>query len=91
MAGRLLIVRKTEDDLIKNVAIFLEIFTEVGFKIHTHKTTFFLKETVFFGRILSENGVKYDPRQFDVLLGMQRPKMDDQLQQFLCVSNWMRN
>lgn len=86
-----LLYARHETELLENIDKFLRVCKEVGFKVHPKKTTFFTKKAKFCGRILSTEGVQYEPRNFSVLLNMRKPTHADQLQQLLCATNWMRN
>lgn len=81
---------KGETDLLQDIASFLAVFEEYGFKIHAKKTSFFLKEVKFYGRMISKTGVRYDPRNLEALLNMNKPVAGGQLQQLMCAANWMR-
>lgn len=80
----------SEQQLLDSVDQFLGICAEHGLKIHAEKTELFLREARFCGRVLSRDGLKFDPRHFESLLQMQSPKMGGDLQQLLCATNWMR-
>ena len=86
-----LMYAKNESQLLEDFEAFLSVCSEIGLKVHAEKTKFFMREAKFCGRIISAEGVKYHPRQFDSLLNMKRPTMEADLQQFLCATNWMRN
>lgn len=47
-------------------------------------------EANFCGRVISSKGVGYCPREMDLLLNMRKPEFAPDLQQFLCVINWIR-
>ena len=86
-----LLYAKSEKDLLDDIEAFLDVCSEVGFKLQPEKSHFFMKEAKYCGRIISADGVTYDPRHFDSLLAMNRPTMADELVQFVCAANWMRN
>lgn len=79
-----------EDKLLDNLDIFFSVCQEFGFRIHAKKSSFFMKEAKFCGRILSEDGIKFDPRNLRTILDMKQPTTGDELQQLLCAANWMR-
>lgn len=81
---------RTEDELLDQVEAFLKVFQDIGFKLHAEKTEIFLKEARFCGRIITETGVRHDPRNMDNLLNMETPSNGAELQQILCATYWMR-
>ncbi len=85
-----LVLSRNETELLDSIQEFLTVCAEYGFKIHAEKTQFFLKNAKFCGRILSPDGVRFDPRHFETIVSMKTPTMGDELQQLLCATNWMR-
>ena len=80
-----------ENELLDNIESFLRVCQEIRLKVHAEKITFFATEVQFCCRVISKQGVQYHSRHFDSLLTMKHPKLASELQQFLCVTNWMRN
>ena len=80
-----------EGQLLDDFEAYLGVCKEIGLKIHAEKTNVFTREVKFCGRIISAEGIKYNPRNLEVLLNMKRPEMASDLQQFICATNWMRN
>lgn len=85
-----LIYTKTEKDLLENIRAFLTVCHDIGFKVNPAKSCFFCKEVKFCGRIISREGVRFDPRNIEALLSMRTPQMGSELQQLICTTNWMR-
>ena len=69
---------------------FLKVCNHNGFKIHAKKTSPFLKQAKFCGRLISKDGVQFDPRNFAAISKMPKPRQGGELQQLLCATNWMR-
>ena len=82
---------KTPEELIQVLSRFLELCQQHNIKLHAKKCRFYVKEVKWCGRIISQYGVKMDPRSLSTLLEMPPPTTADQLQQFLCAANWMRS
>ena len=81
---------KTEVELLDNILEFLKVCNEFNFKVHDFKTNMFLRSAKYCGRILSSDGIQFDPRHFDTLITMNTPTYGNELQQLLCATNWMR-
>lgn len=79
-----------EGELLRELQQFFRVCEEYGFKVHAEKTHLFLKEARFCGRIVSGDGVVFDPRHLEALINMKRPFSGDELQQLICATNWMR-
>lgn len=77
--------------LLQALKKFFEICQTYGLKLHASKCQFFLRSVTWCGRVISEEGIRLDPARLVALVNMPRPKSGDQLQQFLCASNWMRS
>ena len=80
----------TVKELLELLRQFFAICKEFGMKLHAKKCQFFKKEVVWCGRLISGDGIKYDPRNLSGLISMQPPTNGAELQQFVCASNWMR-
>lgn len=85
-----LIHATTEEELLRNIQLFFTKCREFGLKLHAKKCELFLKEIKFCGRIIGPDGIRYNPRELDTLLKMQRPGFASDLEHFLCATNWMR-
>lgn len=74
--------------LLKNSS---EVCKKYGLRPHAKKCSFSSSSVTFCGRTISEQGIQVGTRHFQVLLVMQQPKAAEELLQFLCGTNWMRN
>lgn len=86
-----LLYANDENELLENLETFFEICSEDRLRINIKKSCFYVTKARFCGRLLSKEGIKYNPRNMQALLDMKPPKKADQLQQFIWAVNWMRN
>ena len=86
-----LIYSTDENELLEIIQKFFQVCSEFGFKVHAKKSKLFTKRVKFCGRILTAEGIQYDPRHFSALLDMKTPVFGSELQQLVCATNWMRN
>ena len=87
----LLIHAETPEKLLDILGNFFEICQQHGIKLHAAKCKLFLTEVQWCGRLISKRGIRMDPRRLQGLQEMKPPVTADQLQQFICAANWMRN
>eukprot|EP00644_Phytophthora_capsici_P011958 jgi/Phyca11/106580/e_gw1.12.674.1 len=55
------------------------------------KTYLYTKTAKWCGRVLTKDGVAYDPKKIESLVQMPPPTTAGALQQFLCAAGWMRS
>ena len=75
-------------ELMDTLETFFSLCRLHGLKLHSRKCRFFLREVNWCGRLISQNGVRLDPRRLKALLAISQPTTE--LQQFVCAANWMR-
>lgn len=80
---------KEEEELFSDIANFLKVCAKVEFKVNPKKSCFFTTKVKLCGRIISSEGIQFDPRNFEAVLAMKPSRMGNELQQLLCASNWM--
>lgn len=85
-----LIHLQNEEKLLADIAAFLDVCHEVGFKVNPNKSCFFTTEFKLYFKSISSEGVRFDRRNFEVLLKMKAPQTADQQQQLLCATNSMK-
>jgi hypothetical protein len=68
----------------------LERFRERGFKVSVRKTSLFMREAKWCGKLVSSEGVRHDPERIAALAAVPFPDNAGELQQFVCAVNWMR-
>lgn len=81
----------SEEELLQSIGKFFSGCKEHGLNINPNKCRLFLKKDRFCGRIISMEGVQYDPRNFEALVNMKKPHTAADLQQLMTTANWMRN
>ena len=80
---------KAPSKLLKALEEVLEVCLVKGLKLNPKKCKFFVKEAKWCGRIISGGGVKHDPKRVEALQQLPAPVTGADLQQYLCVINWM--
>lgn len=81
---------KTEKLMLADIQAFVTICEGIGFNVNHVNSCFFCKEVKFCGSIISHEGVQFDTRNIEAVLNMRIPQMGGELQQLVCVTNWMR-
>ncbi|OWZ16599.1 hypothetical protein PHMEG_0009583 [Phytophthora megakarya] len=69
---------------------FFDLVASFGLKLSAKKSSQYQKSVKWCGRIIDSNGISHDPARIDALRAMPYPTTAAQLQQFVCVANWMR-
>ncbi|OWY92684.1 LOW QUALITY PROTEIN: hypothetical protein PHMEG_00038207, partial [Phytophthora megakarya] len=87
----LLIFADTQEELVDAIDAVLTKLDEFGFIVNPKKSSLFLSEVWWYGRIINKQGIGHDPERIRALRWMAIPTTAAELQQFLCASNWMRN
>ncbi len=78
----LLIHAVTVEELIAAVELFLQLCKKYNIKLHALKCILYTISAKWCGRVISAEGVKFDPRRLDGLLNMEPPTTGSHLQQF---------
>lgn len=81
---------KSEDQLLYSIEKFLNACDMNAFKVHALKSHFFLASVAFFGKIISNICITFNPQNIEAILNMKIPQKADELQQLVCAANWMR-
>jgi Reverse transcriptase (RNA-dependent DNA polymerase) len=81
---------RTEAELLRMWRQFFCIWRRNRLKITPLKAECFLREATFCGRLISEDGVQYDPKGLQTLKDLQIPENGANLYQFITAMNWMR-
>ncbi len=76
--------------LLKSVRSFFELCAKYNIKLHPAKCILFTKEVRWCDRLISADGIRYDPRGLDRLLSMAPPTTGAHLQQFVCALQWVK-
>jgi RNase H-like domain found in reverse transcriptase len=69
---------------------FFELCRVNGVVLHAGKCEFFCMQARWCGRLVSKDGVKYEPRHLQGLIEMPMPTTGAQLMQFVCALGWLR-
>jgi Reverse transcriptase (RNA-dependent DNA polymerase) len=81
---------RTEAELLQILRQFFAICRLHRLKISPLKTDCFLREANFCGRLISADGIRFDPKGLQTLKEMHTPETVADLYQFVCAMNWMR-
>lgn len=81
-----------DDGLLRILTRVLEICAAKGLKLNPEKCALYLREALWCGRIIYGDNVHHDPARIDALthLPPPPPATGQELQQFICALNWMR-
>ena len=85
-----LIHAPTVDGLLESIRSFFEVCKDYNLKLHPSKCTVFATEIRWCGRLVSAQGIRYDPRRLEGLLSMEPPSSGSNLQQFVCALQWVK-
>lgn len=80
----------TIPDLLKTIRQLFTILSQQNLKLHPGKCKLFAREIRWCGRLISADGIRFDPRRIDGLLEMAEPTDGGQLQQFFCALQWVK-
>jgi Reverse transcriptase (RNA-dependent DNA polymerase) len=65
---------KTEDDLLATLNFLLKQCREHGLKLHASKCVLFATTVQYFVRLITKDGVRFDPNNMEALQTMQEPQ-----------------
>jgi RNase H-like domain found in reverse transcriptase len=82
---------KTEDDLLATLNFFFKQCREYGLKLHASKCVLFAITVRYCGRLISKDGVRFDPKNMEALQTMQQPQSGADLVQYVAAVDWMRS
>lgn len=82
---------ETIENLLHSIRSFLAFCVECNWLLNPCKCNFFLHEAKWCGRLISQSGIRHDPRNLNGPLEMDCPVTGGQLQQFLCAMQWVRS
>ena len=86
----ILLHAENTERLLMAIQKFFGLCVEYNIKLHPGKCTLFSKEIRWCGRLISAEGIRYDPRRLDGLLSMEPPTTGANLQQFICALQWVK-
>ena len=82
---------KTIPELLQAIEMLFGMCAEQNIKLHPAKCILFAKSIRWYGRLISSEGIRYDPRRMEGLLSMEPPQTGANLQQFVCALQWVKN
>jgi hypothetical protein len=82
---------KTEDDLLATLNFFFKKCQEHGLKLHGSKCVLFATIVRYYGRLITKDGVRFDPKNMEALQTMHEPQNGADLAQYVAAVNWMRS
>jgi RNase H-like domain found in reverse transcriptase len=82
---------KTEDDLLATLNFFFKKCQEHGLKLHASKCVLLESTVRYCGRLITKDGVRFDPKNMEALQTMHEPQNGADLVQYVAAVNWMRS
>jgi hypothetical protein len=82
---------KTEDDLLAILNLFVKKCQGHGLKLHANKFVLFASTVRYCGKLITKDGVRFDPKNMEALQSMQEPQNGAGLVQYVAAVNWMRS
>jgi RNase H-like domain found in reverse transcriptase len=82
---------KMEDDLLATLNFFFKKCQEHGLKQHASKCVLFATTVRYCGRLITKDGVRFDPKNMEALQKMREQKIGADLVQYVAAVNWMRS
>jgi RNase H-like domain found in reverse transcriptase len=82
---------KTEVDMLATLNFFLKKCQEHGLKLHANKCVLFASTVRYCGRLITKDGVRFDPKNMEALQTMHKPQNGADLVQYVAAVNWMRS
>ncbi|GMF46575.1 unnamed protein product [Phytophthora fragariaefolia] len=79
-----------DDGLLTLLRKVLTICAEQSHKPNPNKCSFYLREALWRGRVITGDGVRHDPARSTALSNLPQPAKGQGLKQFVCAFNWMR-
>ena len=86
----LLLYASCPEELLTAIESFLSLCLKHRLKLHPQKCILFTVKIKWCGRIITRQGIRFDPSATDALLSMEPPTNGAQLQQLLCAMQWVR-
>jgi hypothetical protein len=86
----ILIFSKTRDDHINHVNLVLQRLRDNSLWANAEKCCFFQHEVDFLGYLVSDSGIRMDPKKIDSVLSWPTPKSVHDIQVFLGFANFYR-
>jgi hypothetical protein len=81
---------KTEGDLLSTLNFFFEQCQEHALKLHASKCVLFSTTVSYCGRLITKDGVRFDPKNVEALQTMHESRSGADLVQYVAAVKWMR-
>jgi hypothetical protein len=81
---------KTEDDLLATFNLFFKQCQEHELKQHARKCMLFATTVRYCGRLITKNGVRFDPKNMEALQTMSDSQNGADLEQYVAAVNWIK-
>ncbi len=85
-----IIFSKTIDDHIEHLEVVFDLLRQEGLKIKLEKCTFLQKEVEYLGYIITDSGLKPDPKKQEAINKYPVPRNVDQVRSFLGLAGYYR-
>jgi hypothetical protein len=86
-----LLYTKTEDDSLETLNFFFKKCQKHGLKLHASKCVLFATTVRYCGRLITKDGVRFEPKNMEALQTMQETQNGADLVQYVAAVNWMRS
>jgi hypothetical protein len=86
-----LLYTKTEDDLLTTLNFFFKQCREHELKLHASNCVLLATTGRYCERLITYDGVRFDPMNMEALQTMQEPQNGADLVQYVAAVNWMRS
>ena len=85
-----IVTGKTFQDMVNNLGQVFERFLQAGLKLKARKCTLFFRQVEFLGHVISEEGIKTDPRKTECVEKWPTPKNVHEVRAFLGLCGYYR-
>lgn len=81
---------KSFEEMVANLEEVLERIASYGLKLKPKKCDLFMKEVVYFGRIVGRDGIRADPKKIEAVQSWPRPRTVKEVRQFIGFASYYR-
>lgn len=86
----IIIFGATEDEHLENIALVFDTLEKANMKVQMDKCEFIQKSVEFLGFIVSQDGIRTNPKKVQAIVDFQTPKNLKELRSFLGLSGYYR-
>ncbi len=86
----IIVTGKTFEDMLRNLEIIFQRFEQANLKLKPRKCHLFKKEIEFLGHIISEQGVRTDPKKVECVENWPEPTTVKEVRSFLGLCSYYR-